>query len=62
MSNNSQTKDYALCLGNFSKDFTINLLKRTALSLCYNGSKSFLFVNATKVCQKNHKQKIMHCV
>ena len=31
MSKNSQTKDYALCLGNFSKDFTISFLKRTGL-------------------------------
>ena len=36
--------------------------KKIVLSLRYNGSKSFLFDNAAKVCQKAHKQKIMHCV
>ena len=38
--------------------------KRFVLSLHYNGSNSFLFVNATKVYQfkaKNSKINIMHC-
>ena len=28
---NSAIKDYALCLGNVSKDFTINNMKKTGL-------------------------------
>ena len=28
---NSEIKDYALCLGNVSKDFTINNIKKTGL-------------------------------
>ena len=28
---NSEIKDYVLCLGNISKDFTINNLKKTGL-------------------------------
>ena len=28
---NSEIKDYALCLGNISKDFTIDNLKKTGL-------------------------------
>ena len=28
---NSEIKDYALCLGNVSKDFTINNMKKTGL-------------------------------
>ena len=28
---NSEIKDYALCLGNTSKDFTINNMKKTGL-------------------------------
>ena len=39
--------------------------KRFVLSLHYNGSNSFFFVNATKIYQlklKTHKYKIMHCV
>ena len=28
---NSEIKDYALCLGNVSKDFTINNMKKTEL-------------------------------
>ena len=28
---NSETKDYPLCLGNISKDFTINNLEKTGL-------------------------------
>ena len=28
---NSEIKDYALCLGNISKDFTINDMKKTGL-------------------------------
>ena len=35
--------------------------KKFALSLHYNGSNSFLFVNATKA-KKTLKYKIMHCV
>ena len=29
---NSEIKDYALCLGNVSKDFTINNMKKTGLN------------------------------
>ena len=28
---NSEIKDFALCLGNVSKDFTINIMKKTGL-------------------------------
>ena len=30
-SKNSETKDYGLCLGNISKDFTVNNMKKTEL-------------------------------
>ena len=33
---NSETKDYALCLGNFSKDYTINNMKRSRIKRTYN--------------------------
>ena len=33
---NSETKDYALCLGNFSKVFTINNMKRSRIKKSYN--------------------------
>ena len=49
---------------NYPNDFT-QPRKRFVLSLRYNGSNSFLFVNATKNIsskQKTLKKKITHCV
>ena len=41
----SEIKDYKLCLGNISKDFTINNMKKTGLK----GSVQFLSVNFNRI-------------
>ena len=46
---NSEIKDYALCLGNISKDFTINNMKKIEL----NGVVKFFSVGFNPINTKN---------
>ena len=46
---NSEIKDYDLCLGNISKDFTINNLKKTGLK----GDVNFFSVDFNPIDTNN---------
>ena len=60
----SETKKYPLCLGNISKDFTTNNMKKTGLngyvhefSLDYNISDTSNIINIYKYLMKMHDIK-----